>query len=115
MHMVALKRDVYEKNPWIAASLYKAFVRAKIQGMRHMEFQYGGGLFCSLPWLWSHLEETREQMGGDPFVYGIDENRKVLEAFLRYSYRQGMITKQLAVEDLFAPETYRGVELAGPY
>ncbi len=115
MHMVALKREIYEKNPWIAASLYKAFVRAKIQGVRHMEFQYGGGLFCSLPWLWSHLEETREQMGSDPFMYGIEENRSVLEAFLRYSYRQGMITTQLAVDELFAPETYRGVELAGPY
>ena len=115
MHMVALKREIYEKNPWVAASLYKAFVRAKIQGMRHMEFHYGGGLFCSLPWLWSHLEETREQIGPDPFMYGVEENRSVLEAFLRYSFRQGMITKQLAVEDLFAPETYRGVELAGPY
>ena len=115
MHMVALKREIYEKNPWVAASLYKAFVRAKIQGMRHMEFHYGGGLFCSLPWLWSHLEETREQIGADPFMYGVEENRSVLEAFLRYSFRQGMITQQLAVEDLFAPETYRGVELAGPY
>ncbi len=115
MHMVALKREIYERNPWVAASLYKAFVRAKIQGMRHMEFHYGGGLFCSLPWLWSHLEETREQIGADPFMYGVEENRSVLEAFLRYSFRQGMITQQLAVEDLFAPETYRGVELAGPY
>jgi 4,5-dihydroxyphthalate decarboxylase len=115
MHMVVLKRDIYEKNPWVAASLYKAFVRAKIQGMRHMEFQYGGGLFCSLPWLWSHLEETREQMGSDPFVYGLEENRAVLEAFLKYSYRQGMITKPLTVNELFAPETYRGVELGGPY
>ena len=115
MHMVALKREIYEKNPWVAASLYKTFVRAKIQGMRHMEFHYGGGLFCSLPWLWSHLEETRQQFGADPFTYGVEENRSVLEAFLRYSFRQGMITQQLAVEDLFAPETYRGVELAGPY
>ena len=115
MHMVVLKRDVYEKNPWVAASLYKAFVRAKLQGKRHMEFQYGGGLFCSLPWLWSHLEETHEQMGSDPFAYGLEENRAVLEAFLRYSYRQGMISKALTVNELFAPETYRGIELAGPY
>jgi 4,5-dihydroxyphthalate decarboxylase len=61
------------------------------------------------------LEETREQMGSDPFVYGLEENRAVLEAFLKYSYRQGMITKPLTVNELFAPETYRGVELGGPY
>jgi 4,5-dihydroxyphthalate decarboxylase len=80
-----------------------------------MEFQYGGGLFCSLPWLWSHLEETREQMGSDPFIYGLEENRAVLELFLKYSSRQGMISKPLSVNELFAPETYRGVELGGPY
>lgn len=114
MHMVVVKRELYEKAPWVAASLYKAFVRAKLQGMRHMEFRYGGGLFCSLPWLWSHLEEVREQMGADPFVYGLEENRRVLETFLRYSHRQGMISKQLTIEELFAPETHRGVELAGP-
>jgi 4,5-dihydroxyphthalate decarboxylase len=54
-------------------------------------------------------------MGSDPFAYGLEENRAVLEAFLRYSYRQGMISKPLTVNELFAPETYRGIELAGPY
>jgi 4,5-dihydroxyphthalate decarboxylase len=115
MHMVVIKRQIYEKAPWVAASLYKALVRAKIQGKRHMEFQYGGGLFCSLPWLWSHLEETRAQMGSDPFQYGMEENRSVLDTFLNYSHRQGMIGKRLTVEELFAPETHRGIELPGPY
>jgi 4,5-dihydroxyphthalate decarboxylase len=114
MHMVVVKRESYAKAPWIAASLYKAFVRAKLQGMRHMDFRYGGGLFCSLPWLWSHLEEVRDEMGPDPFLYGLEENRLVLETFLSYSYTQGMISKELKVQDLFAPETHLGVELAGP-
>jgi 4,5-dihydroxyphthalate decarboxylase len=94
--------------------LYKAFVRAKAQGQRHVEFYYGGGLFCSLPWLGNHLDEVREQMGPDPFAYGIEENRLVLETFLTYSRRQGLISKPLSVDDLFATETRRGVELAGP-
>jgi 4,5-dihydroxyphthalate decarboxylase len=114
MHMVVMKREMYDRAPWAAASLYKAFVRAKIQGKRHLDFQYGGGLFCSLPWLWSHIEEVKAQMGDDPFVYGLEENRLVLDTFLRYSERQGMIRDRVTVDDLFAPETYRGVELAGP-
>lgn len=114
MHMVVIKREIYEKAPWVAVSLYKAFVRAKIQGMRHMEFRYGGALFCSLPWLWSHLEEVRDQMGSDPFVYGLEKNRLVLETFLRYSHHQGMISKRLTVDELFAPETHGGVELRSP-
>lgn len=113
MHMVVIKRDTYEKAPWAAASLYKAFVRAKNQGQRHVEFHYGGGLFCSLPWLWNHLEEVREQMGPDPFAYGLEENRVVLQTFLTYSRRQGLIENSLTLDDLFASETHRGVELAG--
>jgi 4,5-dihydroxyphthalate decarboxylase len=115
MHLVVLKRDIYERAPWAAASLYKAFVRSKAQGRRHMEFQYGGGLFCSLPWLWNHLEEVQQHMGSDPFIYGLEENRAVLDTFLRYSAQQGIIRKQLNVDDLFASETRRGIELAGPY
>jgi len=53
-------------------------------------------------------------MGSDPFVYGLEENRHVLETFLQYSHEQGMIDKQLTVDELFAPETHHGVELMGP-
>ncbi len=114
MHTVVIKREIYERAPWVAVSLYKAFVRAKAVGMRHLGFQFGGGLFCSLPWLWAHLEEVRAQMGSDPFPYGLEENRHVLETFLKYSYEQGMIGTRLTVDELFAPETHLGVELAGP-
>jgi len=114
MHTVVIKREIYEKAPWVAVSLYKAFVRAKALGMRHLEFKFGGGLFCSLPWLWANLEEVRAKMGSDPFIYGLEENRHVLETFLQYSHEQGMIDTQLTVDELFAPETHRGVELMGP-
>jgi len=29
MHVVAIRRDVYEKNRWIAQALYKAFTEAQ--------------------------------------------------------------------------------------
>ena len=31
MHLVVVRRDVYEAHPWVAQSLYKAFVLAKAE------------------------------------------------------------------------------------
>lgn len=109
MHTVVIKREIYERAPWVAVSLYKAFVEAKVVGMNHLEFKFGGALFCALPWLWLHLEQLRAQMGSDPFAYGLEENRRVLETFLEYSYEQGLISHRFTVDELFVPETHQGV------
>ncbi len=109
MHMVVIKREIYEEAPWVAVSLAKAFMRAKAVGKRRLDFT--ASLFCSLPWLMLHLQEARELMGGDLFPYGIEENRKVLETLLEYSYEQGLVSQRLKLEELFAPETLGGVDL----
>jgi 4,5-dihydroxyphthalate decarboxylase len=103
-HMVVIKREIYERAPWVAASLYKAFVEAKAVGRRRLR-QYGH-LYCALPWLRLHLEETDALMGDDPFVYGLEANRPLLETFLSYSLEQEMIDRPLTVDELFAPETH---------
>ncbi len=109
MHMIVIKRKIYEEAPWVAVSLCKAFARAKALGLRRLE--YTASLFCSLPWLGLHLQESRKQMGRDPFPYGIEENRQGLETLLEYSYEQGLISQKLKLEELFAPETLGGVDL----
>jgi hypothetical protein len=45
-------------------------------------------------------------MGPDPFVYGLQENRMVLETFLGYSLEQGLIRQPMTPEDLFVPEAH---------
>jgi len=112
MHMVVIKREVYEKAPWVAESLYKAFVAAKAEGRSRL--RRSGHLYCSLPWLRVHLEETDALLGGDPFVYGLEENRKLLETFVDYSLEQGMIGRALTVDELFAPETHGSVDPRSP-
>lgn len=109
MHMVVIKREIYEESPWVAVSLTKAFMKAKAVGKSRLE--YTASLFCSLPWLMLHLEETRAQMGEDLFPYGIEENRQELETLLEYSYEQGLVDQRLKLEELFAPETLGGVDL----
>jgi 4,5-dihydroxyphthalate decarboxylase len=103
MHMVVIKRSVYDAAPWVAASLFKAFVQAKRHGLRRL--RETGPSLCSLPWLQQHLEQADEILGPDPYRYGLRPARKEIEAFLQYSREQGLIAHPLPIEELFAPET----------
>ena len=38
---------------------------------------------------------------GDPLPYGVEPNRQMLEAVIRHSLEQGIITKPFTVEELF--------------
>ena len=58
-----------------------------------------------LPWLPAELDEiqeTFESSGGDPFVYGLEENRKTLEALVQFLEEQGMTREGIKIEELFA-------------
>lgn len=103
MHVIVIKREIYEQMPWIAPTLYRAFEKAKSVGLNRL--RESGTLFCALPWLAQHVEETAEIMGSDPFSYGLAKNRRTLEKLLEYCHRQGLTKRQLTVEDLMVPET----------
>jgi 4,5-dihydroxyphthalate decarboxylase len=103
MHVVVLRRDVYEANRWIAMNLYKAFEEAKRRSLaRVQEF---GLSHLPLPWVPDHARQWREIAGEDFWPYGIEPNRPTLEAFFRYAFEQGVAKKHLRMEDVFAPET----------
>jgi len=103
MHTVIMRRDIYEKNPWIAKNLYKAFCEAK--DIATTSYDDTAALHVTLPWLTAEVERTKEVMGADWWPYGIVKNRKILETFLRYHYEQGLSEKLMTIEELFAPET----------
>lgn len=103
MHVVVLRRELYESHPWIAQSLTKAFYAAKAHAMESI--YDASALQLMEPWLMLHLEEVRELMGRDYWSYGVGEtNRKVLDTFLRYHHEQGLSGLRRTAEDLFAPE-----------
>jgi 4,5-dihydroxyphthalate decarboxylase len=103
MHTIAIRREVYEANRWIAQSLYKAFCEA--QRRTYHDLQETAALKAMLPWLVAHVEEARREMGDDYWSYGFQPNRKVLETFLRYSFEQGLSKRLLTPEEIFVPET----------
>jgi 4,5-dihydroxyphthalate decarboxylase len=103
MHVVVLRRDVYERDRWVAMNLLKAFEEAKRQSQdRITEI---GLSHVPMPWLAEYARRWREAAGEDFWPYGIEQNRPTLEAFLQYAYEQGVATRRLKPEELFAPET----------
>jgi len=103
MHTVVIRRDLYEKNRWIAQSLLKAFSQAQRKTYEHLNTSMA--LTTMLPWQSAHVEEARALLGEDWWPYGLEPNRHVLETFLRYHHEQGLSRRRLRAEELFAPET----------
>ena len=109
MHTIVIRRQVYEKYPWVAQALHKAFAAAKAQAYEDL-FE-SAALKCMLPWLMQYAEETRATMGEDFWPYGYERNVHTLDTFLRYSYEQGLSKRQLTAKDLFAPETLESFKI----
>ena len=103
MHTVVIRRDVYERDRWLARELTKLLERARDRAVERLRATVA--LAVSLPWLSQHVEETTAVMGDQFWPYGVDLNRHTLTTFLRYSLEQGITDRTLAPEDLFAPET----------
>jgi 4,5-dihydroxyphthalate decarboxylase len=101
MHLVVVRRDIYERHPFVATSLYRAFCRAKDLALQKM--RYPGTLRYMLPWMGSEIEEIDEVFGGDPWPYGVEPNRATLEALVQYSAEQGLIAAPVPVDKLFVP------------
>jgi 4,5-dihydroxyphthalate decarboxylase len=109
MHTIAIRRELYEQNRWVAQSLYKAFSLAQREVYR--DLVETAALKFMLPWLHQHVEETRRAMGTDFWPYGLAANEATLATFLRYHYEQGLSKRQLAPKDLFAPETFESFKI----
>ena len=103
MHVLVLRRDVYERDRWVARNLMDAFVEAKNRSLERIaEF---GLSHMPLPWVPDYAGHWRELIGPDFWPYGLEPNRPTLEAFLKYACEQGVAVRPLKVEELFAPET----------
>jgi 4,5-dihydroxyphthalate decarboxylase len=109
MHTIAIRRPVYEANPWIAQSLYKALVES--QRRTYQDLSETAALKAMLPWLAEHVEDARRELGDDWWSYGLAPNRHVLDTFLRYHHEQGLSKKRLTPEDLFAKETLEAFKI----
>lgn len=101
MHTVVMKEQVYRDNPWIAASLYRAFEEAKALTMERL--RYSGAMMSMLPWQYDDIDEMDRVFDGDPWAYGVDANRSQLDSFYRYLVEERFLPEAPSADELFAP------------
>jgi 4,5-dihydroxyphthalate decarboxylase len=101
MHLIVMRRDFYEKHPFVASSFYQALCESKDLAFKRM--RYLGTLRYMLPWMTAELDEIDKVFGGDPWPYGTEPNRAPLEALVRCLVDQSLIAKPVKIEDLFVP------------
>ena len=109
MHTIAIRRELYEENRWIAQALFKAFVES--QKRAYALLKQTAAHVAMLPFLNAQVDEAVREMGDDYWPYGLDKNRDTLTTFLRYHYEAGLSKTLLKPEELFAPETLEAFKI----
>lgn len=103
MHAVAIKATLAADNPSLPSAVFRMYSEAK--KMAYQNLASTTVLRTSLPWTAEEYEDTRALMGDDYWRYGIEANRKELEAVVRYAHSQGLVSKRIDYLDMFHPET----------
>jgi 4,5-dihydroxyphthalate decarboxylase len=103
MHLIGVRRDLAEQHPWLPAAVFKAFSQAKAIALQKLSDT--SSTKVTLPFVEERLIEARALMGEDFWSYGVEENRKTLETFLRHHHGQGLSPRLVKVEELFHPAT----------
>src|SRR5262249_41103817 len=101
MHTLVLKADLYREKPWLAASLYQAFCRA-----RDLAYQLTydtDALTVSLPWIIDAVESTRAVFGPQISDYSIEGSLPTLNALVSYLDEQKLSRRRMSVDELFVP------------
>ena len=99
MHVIAIRQDIYEKDPWIAGSLYQAFDASKNWALERLRIS--AAQHSMLPFMFADMDEVDDLFGGDPWPYGIEPNRPTLEALVRHLKEQHFIAETPLIENLF--------------
>ena len=103
MHLLAVHKRKVAELPWLPASLFKAFETAKNMAIERLLEE--NEPMATYPWIDGVVAEAQAIMGKDFWPYGLAENRKTIETFLRYHYDQGLASRKLTIEELFVPST----------
>ena len=96
-HLIVLRREVWERNKFLARSLTEAFIRSNTMfDAAQRNFPYVS------PWLDAELEETEALMGAGFYQDGYERNRATLDAFCRQAFDLGITKRRVTTEDYFA-------------
>jgi 4,5-dihydroxyphthalate decarboxylase len=99
MHIIAMQKSILDGNPWVARNLFNAFQESKRRSVERLLDPAVSRY--PLAWLPSYARKMRDRFGGDPFPYGIEENRATWEQMALYTFQQGIAHRQFKPEEVF--------------
>jgi 4,5-dihydroxyphthalate decarboxylase len=97
MNVLACPEATIKNHPDQARAVFDAFAEAKQVGLKELLNNRDSGLF----WYWEALEDQIDVLGLDPVPYSVSKNRVPIETLLRYCAEQGIVDRQLGVEEVF--------------
>ena len=100
MHIIAMRRQILDENPWVARNLLNAFQESKQRSLERLLDPAVSRY--PVPWLATYARKMRDMFDGDLFPYGIEENRPTWEQMALYTYQQGIAHRQFTPEDIFS-------------
>lgn len=101
MHLMVMGGPVARANPDLPRKIYDAFEAAKTLAYQDTVNDRGGLTLVDL----REQFFAQQDAWGDPWVYGIKANRRMIDAFMRYNLQQGIIKAPLSDRQIFAPGT----------
>ena len=99
MHIIAMRKRILDEHPWVARNLYNAFQESKRRSIERLLDPAVSRY--PLPWLSTYARRMRDRFGGDPFPYGVEENRPTWEQMALYTWQQGIAHRQFTPEEIF--------------
>ncbi len=93
-HGIVVKNELLKQSPWLAEDITRAFEVSKAVYMKDVQGSAGVSS-------WDKAAAENTALVGDPFPFGIEANRKALEAMTQFAVDQRMVPRRYTVEELF--------------
>lgn len=92
---IVVKDSVLAEHPWVAKSIYDAFDRAKKEWLARLDAGQANEKSDK------KYQALRKIVGRDPLPFGIEENRKTIEALEATAFKQGLTPRRMSMSELF--------------
>jgi len=99
-HVLVVRSSLLEQHPWLALNIYSAFAAARAAALQARKA-------AVFPLIETGRLDAKAAavFDSDPMPYGITGAARELQAILQYQHEQGLITRALALEEVFARST----------
>lgn len=97
IHVIGVRRAVYEKHPWVLNDLFQAIEASKLRWQASRR-----NLSDTTPWAIMEIETATSLFGRDWYPYGVEKNRGDIEKLSHELFVEGLIPRKLTANELFA-------------